>query len=251
MCAKRRHGGIESEFFYVEIMQIEIPDYEPLRLGLAQARTQAAIKKNAAEVQPNESVEESTYARSKFASQKSISSDQYFQRGGYDPNLSSETQARLSQFQGQSSISSNQYFGREEEEEDDYAPSGHNDFSDLESSAKAYYRRFMENPDVQQGIEVFRAGALKVRSFTDSSLNISKTSAATARSQVFQFALSPRRRILTRFLHVDVWHTLPRHHLWRIPLPRRWVHCRWYPSRNGCGFAGHTAAALASSSWPE
>lgn len=160
------------------------------RLGLAQARTQAAIKKNAAEVQPNESVEESTYARSKFSSQKSISSDQYFQRGGYDPNLSSEAQTRLSQFQGQSSISSNQYFGREEDEEDDYAPSGHDDFSDLEASARAYYRRFMENPDVQQGIEAFRAGALKVRSFADSSLNISKTSAATARSQDSSFCIN-------------------------------------------------------------
>lgn len=133
------------------------------RLGIAQARSQAAIMKNAAEARPNEPAEESNYARSKFASQKSISSDQYFQRGGYDPNMSSEAQTRLSQFQGQTSISSNQYFGREEEEDDEYVPGGQDDFSDLEASAKEYYRRFMENPDVQQGIEVFRSGALKVR----------------------------------------------------------------------------------------
>ena len=141
------------------------------RLGLAQARSNAAIEKSAAAARAesgrNTPDEEQSYARNKFASQKSISSDQYFQRGGYDPTLSSEAQTRLTNFQGQSSISSNQYFGREEEEisdSDDYANThDQDDFgSDLEASARAYYRKFMANPDVQQGLESFRSGAMKV-----------------------------------------------------------------------------------------
>ena len=87
------------------------------RLGLAQARNKAALQKASASKQENlADAEETNYARTKFASQKctccahpAISSDQYFQRGGYDPNLSSEAQTRLANFQGQTSISSNQY----------------------------------------------------------------------------------------------------------------------------------------------
>ena len=78
-----------------------------------------------------------------------ISSDQYFQRGGYDPTLSAETQARLATFHG-----------REEDEEDELQE--RDDFRELEESAKAYYRKFMSNPDVQMGIEKIRSGALKV-----------------------------------------------------------------------------------------
>ncbi len=97
----------------------------------------------------------------------------YFERGGYDPNASSEAQARLATFSGATSISSNQYFGREEENPEDgedeygYSRGGSGgvmdgDFSELESTAKEYYQRFMANPDVQSGIESFRAGAMKV-----------------------------------------------------------------------------------------
>jgi ADP-ribosylation factor GTPase-activating protein 2/3 len=91
----------------------------------------------------------------------------YFERGGYDPNASSEAQQRLASFSNATSISSNQYFGREEEEDGEYeggdggrAASG--DFGELEATARDYYQRFMDNPDVQSGIESFRAGALKV-----------------------------------------------------------------------------------------
>ena len=41
------------------------------------------------------------------------------------------------------------------------------DFADLEASAKAYYRKFMSNPDVQQGIESFRSGALKLSQYLE------------------------------------------------------------------------------------
>jgi len=59
-------------------------------------------------------VDEPTGARDRFTNAKSISSDQYFQRGQYDPTLSAENNARLAQFQGSNSISSDQYFGRPE-----------------------------------------------------------------------------------------------------------------------------------------
>ncbi|WFD07645.1 ADP-ribosylation factor GTPase activating protein, ER-Golgi transport [Malassezia vespertilionis] len=155
-----------------------------MRLGLAQARSKAQLQKNA----PKESIvdaAETDYARSKFAAQKctlkkkliaAISSDQYFERGGYDSNASAEAQSRLSNFQGQASISSSQYLyvlmpthhsGREEEEHDEYEPEERDDFAELEASAKAYYRNFMANPDVQQGIESFRTGALKLSRYLE------------------------------------------------------------------------------------
>ena len=102
-----------------------------------------------------------------IATHAAISSDQYFQRGGYDSNASSESQARLANFQGQTSISSNQYFGREEEEDEGYEPPERDDFAELEASAKAYYQKFMSNPDVQQGIESFRAGAMKLSQYLE------------------------------------------------------------------------------------
>lgn len=136
------------------------------RLGIAQARNNASMQtKSAANVSATEA-NESNYARQNFASQKSISSDQYFQRGGYDPNLSDETKARLANFQGQTSISSNQYFGREEDEEDD-VPAETDDFSDFEASARAYYRKIMSNPDVQSGIDKIRTGALKLSQYLE------------------------------------------------------------------------------------
>jgi ADP-ribosylation factor GTPase-activating protein 2/3 len=112
--------------------------------------------------------DELNYARAKFAAQKSISSDQYFERGGYDANVSAEAKARLAGLSGATSISSNQYFGREEEEGDDEdgaggSMAGKEDWAgDLEQTAKEYYSKFMANPDVQSGIESFRAGAMKV-----------------------------------------------------------------------------------------
>ncbi|CAD6924742.1 unnamed protein product [Tilletia controversa] len=146
------------------------------RLGFAQAQVaaQAAAEKSAAHG-AQEDDPESTYARNKFSAQKSISSDQYFQRGGYDPQATSEAQARLANFQGQTSISSNQYFGREEEDDDDLGGDGvsyrggggggqyGNDFgTELEATAREYYQRFMANEDVQSGLDAFRQGAMKL-----------------------------------------------------------------------------------------
>ncbi|PWN19683.1 ArfGap-domain-containing protein [Microstroma glucosiphilum] len=117
--------------------------------------------------------DEPNYARAKFAAQKSISSDQYFERGGYDANVSAEAKARLAGLSGATSISSNQYFGREEEEADDEdgqggQMAGKEDWAgDLEQTAKEYYSKFMANPDVQSGIESFRAGAMKLSQYLE------------------------------------------------------------------------------------
>ncbi|KAJ1030161.1 hypothetical protein NDA16_001073 [Ustilago loliicola] len=129
------------------------------------AERAAAAANNASATDSDAGGDEPSYARNKFSSQKSISSDQYFQRGTYDPQATSEAQQRLQSFQGQSSISSNQYFGREEDEEGEQAPMQGGDFGDLEATAREYYQRFMANPDVQSSIDSFRSGALKLSQY--------------------------------------------------------------------------------------
>ncbi|PWY98774.1 ArfGap-domain-containing protein [Testicularia cyperi] len=143
------------------------------RLGMKANAHQAKLAAEKAAAAANvaaetEGAEEPSYARSKFSAQKSISSDQYFQRGSYDPNATAEAQHRLQSFQGQTSISSNQYFGREEDDEDEQAPQNQGgDFSDLEATAREYYQRFMANPDVQSSIDSFRSGALKLSQYLE------------------------------------------------------------------------------------
>ncbi|KAJ3370108.1 ADP-ribosylation factor GTPase activating protein, ER-Golgi transport [Allomyces arbusculus] len=79
----------------------------------------------------------SSAAQSRFSGAKSISSDQYFQRGAHQPT-SAEDQARLSQFAGASSISSAAYFGRPEET----GPvSPRAEYGALEESAKDFARK--------------------------------------------------------------------------------------------------------------
>lgn len=143
------------------------------RLGMKASAHQArlAAEKDAAAANNStagsDGADEPDYARSKFTGQKSISSDQYFQRGSYDPNATNEAQQRLQSFQGQSSISSNQYFGRDDEEEAEQTRPSGGDFGDLEVAAREYYQRFMANPDVQSSIDSFRSGALKLSQYLE------------------------------------------------------------------------------------
>lgn len=108
---------------------------------------------------------EETYARNKFANQKAISSDQYFGRGAYDPSAESEARTRLQQFDGATAISSNAYFGREEEEEPS-SPGGGN-YSELESNAREFARRFMNTSgdDIQNIKEALGQGAQKLQDY--------------------------------------------------------------------------------------
>jgi ADP-ribosylation factor GTPase-activating protein 2/3 len=128
--------------------------------------------------------ETSTTARDRFGTQKGISSDMYFERGGYDPAAAAEAQDRLKNFQGATAISSNAYFGRDENangdgEDDD--GQGHSyaggsgggggggegylnpeNLANLENAARDAIQRVMANPDVQNAADSLRAGALKV-----------------------------------------------------------------------------------------
>lgn len=148
-----------------------------LNMGAQRVAAQNARSKEAAAAANGSAYDEPSYARSKFSSQKSISSDQYFERGGYDPNMSSEAKERLQSFAGQSSISSNQYFGRDDEEDEggmgggagygNSAADGEDWAGDFEQTARDYYQRFMANPDVQSGIESFRSGAMKLSQYLE------------------------------------------------------------------------------------
>lgn len=83
--------------------------------------------------------EDESFAREKFGTQKSISSDEFFGRNQFDPQEQSEARTRLQNFDGATAISSNQYFGREEEEE---APVDMSDYGQLEMTAREFARRF-------------------------------------------------------------------------------------------------------------
>lgn len=113
------------------------------------------------------SAEERTYARDKFATQKGISSDQYFGRGSYDPAAATEAQSRLREFSGASAISSSQYFGRDEDEEATERGLGGDlegeGLDGLERAARDLAGRVLANPDVQALGDSIRSGALKVR----------------------------------------------------------------------------------------
>ncbi|GJC78014.1 ADP-ribosylation factor GTPase-activating protein GLO3 [Colletotrichum liriopes] len=75
------------------------------------------------------------YARSKFGTQKGISSDEFFGKGSFDPNAQAEAKTRLQGFEGATSISSNAYFGRPEDEPQE-------EYGDLEGAAKDFIRKF-------------------------------------------------------------------------------------------------------------
>jgi ADP-ribosylation factor GTPase-activating protein 2/3 len=69
------------------------------------------------------------------------------------------------------------YFGRDDEEEEGgmgggagysgSAANGEDWAGDFEQTARDYYQRLMANPDVQSGIESFRAGAMKLSQYLE------------------------------------------------------------------------------------
>jgi ADP-ribosylation factor GTPase-activating protein 2/3 len=99
------------------------------------------------------------YARSKFGSQKGISSDEFFGKGQYDPNSQAEAKTRLQGFEGATAISSNAYFGRPEDEDNG------EDYGDLESAAKDFVRKFgiTAGDDLENLTQVLGEGATKLQ----------------------------------------------------------------------------------------
>ncbi|KAK5138180.1 hypothetical protein LTR08_004875 [Meristemomyces frigidus] len=76
------------------------------------------------------------FARQKFGTQKGISSDEFFNKGSFDPSAQAESKTRLQGFEGAQSISSNAYFGRPEDEMTE------GEYGDLETAAKDFVRKF-------------------------------------------------------------------------------------------------------------
>jgi ADP-ribosylation factor GTPase-activating protein 2/3 len=98
------------------------------------------------------------YARSKFGTQKGISSDEYFNKGAYDPNSQAEAKTRLQGFEGATAISSNAYFGRPEEDIEE-------EYGDLESAAKDFVRKFgiTASDDLENLTNVLGEGATRLQ----------------------------------------------------------------------------------------
>lgn len=115
--------------------------------------------------------DEVNYARSKFGSQKGISSDEYFGRAAFDPAAQSEAKSRLQGFEGATSISSNAYFGRPEDDiphADEYG-----NYGDLEGAARDFVRKFgvTAADDLENLSTVLGEGASKLQGAIRNYLN--------------------------------------------------------------------------------
>jgi ADP-ribosylation factor GTPase-activating protein 2/3 len=108
-----------------------------------------------------------SFARSKFGTQKGISSDEFFGRAAFDPSAQNEAKSRLNNFEGATSISSNAYFGRPEED------FNQEDYGDLESAAKDFVRRFglTAGDDLENLTALVGDGATKLRGAVRNYLN--------------------------------------------------------------------------------
>ncbi|KAI9728069.1 MAG: ADP-ribosylation factor GTPase activating protein, ER-Golgi transport [Cirrosporium novae-zelandiae] len=115
--------------------------------------------------------DEETYARSKFGTQKGISSDEFFGRNNFDPSAQSEAKTRLQNFEGATSISSNAYFGRPED--DLPAPDEYGNYGDLEGAARDFVRKFglTAGDDLENLTHVLGEGASKLQGAIRNYLN--------------------------------------------------------------------------------
>ena len=103
------------------------------------------------------------YARTKFGTQKGISSDEFFGRNAFDPTAQSEAKSRLQGFEGATSISSNAYFGRPEDDlprADEFG-----NYGDLEGAARDFVRKFgvTAGDDLENLTQVLGEGASKLQ----------------------------------------------------------------------------------------
>lgn len=105
--------------------------------------------------------EELAQTKSRFGTQKGISSDEFFGRERFDPNAQAEAKQRLQDFDGATSISSNAYFGRPEDE----LPPIDDGYGDLETVAKDFVRRFgiTAGDDIENLTHLVGEGATKLQ----------------------------------------------------------------------------------------
>ncbi|OJJ71821.1 hypothetical protein ASPBRDRAFT_55096 [Aspergillus brasiliensis CBS 101740] len=113
--------------------------------------------------------EELKQAKTRFGSQKGISSDEFFGRDRFDPNAQAEAKERLRQFDGAQAISSNSYFGRPEDD----LPVADDTYGDLETAAKDFVRRFgiTAGDDLENLTQLVGEGATKLQGAIRSYLN--------------------------------------------------------------------------------
>ncbi|KAJ5915211.1 hypothetical protein N7454_011106 [Penicillium verhagenii] len=134
------------------------------RLGFGQVSKPPAPKKlGFGAVAPRSAAdeEELTQAKSRFGTQKGISSDEFFGRDRFDPNAQAEAKQRLTEFDSATSISSNAYFGRPEDD----LPQMDDGYGDLETTAKDFVRRFgiTAGDDIENLSHLVGEGATKLQ----------------------------------------------------------------------------------------
>ncbi|KAJ5907477.1 hypothetical protein N7495_000159 [Penicillium taxi] len=113
--------------------------------------------------------EELAETRGRFGTQKGISSDEFFGRERYNPNVQAEAKQRLTEFDGATSISSNAYFGRPEDE----LAAIDDGYGDLETAAKDFVRRFgiTAGDDIENLSHLVGEGATKLQGAIRNYLN--------------------------------------------------------------------------------
>ncbi|KAJ5320193.1 hypothetical protein N7508_000476 [Penicillium antarcticum] len=144
------------------------------RLGFGQVSKPVAPKKptfgSVGPAKPNPADdEELAQTRTRFGTQKGISSDEFFGRERFDPAAQSEAKERLRQFDSATSISSNNYFGRSEDE----IPAIDDGYGDLEVAAKDFIRRFgiTAGDDIENLSHIVGEGATKLQGAIRNYLN--------------------------------------------------------------------------------
>ncbi|CAG8375641.1 unnamed protein product [Penicillium salamii] len=107
--------------------------------------------------------------RTRFGTQKGISSDEFFGRERFDPAAQSEAKDRLRQFDSATSISSNTYFGRPEDE----VHALDDGYGDMEATAKDFIRQFgiTAGDDLENLSHLVGEGATKLQGAIRTYLN--------------------------------------------------------------------------------
>ncbi|KAJ5368470.1 uncharacterized protein N7496_008230 [Penicillium cataractarum] len=143
------------------------------KLGFGQVSKPAAPKKlgfgAVGPAKSNVDEEELAQAKTRFGTQKGISSDEFFGRDRFDPNAQAEAKQRLTEFDGATSISSNAYFGRPEDD----LPAIDDGYGDLENAAKDFVRRFgiTAGDDIENLSHLVGEGATKLQGAIRNYLN--------------------------------------------------------------------------------
>lgn len=139
------------------------PNFQKLCFGQTKSTFRPAetddISYKKTSISNDSSDDNNAHVREKFFGQKSISSDQCFERGSYDSSLQEESKMRLKAFDGAQSISSNQYFGRENEDD-----LNTRDYRNFEESAKEFIQKFAgtASNDIENIREILSQGAHKL-----------------------------------------------------------------------------------------